>query len=349
MGSATLSIDLEAIIANWRALDAVSAGSVETAAVVKANGYGLGAGRVAKALARAGARKFFVAIAEEGARVRQALGPGPEICVFAGHMRGDTDMIYDLMLTPMINSLDQLTRHLEALPTHKFGLQLDSGMSRLGMEPGEWAAVRDIVSAQSPSVIMSHLACADEPNHAMNAQQLAAFRQMTDSFDAPRSLAATGGILLGQDYHFDLTRPGVGLYGGMPFERAKQVVGLSLPVIQTRALEAGDTVGYGASWTAEQPRIIATISAGYADGLIRAMGSKALLFSNGIPCQLVGRVSMDLLTVDISHLDETPKSLDILCPEQGVDQLAEYADTVGYEILTSLGARYTRRYIGAGG
>ena len=215
MAQAKLTIDLDALRSNWRALDARSEG--ETAAVVKADGYGLGAPRVARALARAGARRFFVALAEEGAALREALGPGPEICVFSGHMPGDTDMINDLSLVPMINNIDQMLRHVEALPGAPFGIQLDTGMNRLGMEPAEWAALRDIALAQNPVLVMSHLACADDAAHPMNARQLQAFREMTDGIDVPRSLAATGGIHLGPDYHFDLTRPGVGLYGGLPF------------------------------------------------------------------------------------------------------------------------------------
>ena len=349
MATGILTVDLDALAQNWRALNAFSAPSVETGAVVKANGYGLGTARVSKTLASAGARKFFVAAAEEGAQVRQALGPGPEICVFAGHMRGDTDMIHDLELTPMLNSLEQVTRHLEALPSNPFGIQLDTGMNRLGMEPSEWAALREILLAQSPSFVMSHLACADEPDHPMNQFQLMQFREMTDGIDAPRSLSATGGILLGPDYHFDITRPGVGLYGGFPFSDATNVVNIALPVIQTRELEAGETVGYGNTFAAEIPSRIATVSGGYADGLLRHMSGQAVLFSGETPCPLVGRVSMDSLTVDITHLSEDPLYLSILGPEQGVDELALAAETIGYEILTSLGARYTRRYIGGRG
>ncbi len=349
MATGTLTIDLSAIADNWRSLNAASGGAVETAAVVKADGYGLGAGRVARTLAQAGARRFFVAVAEEGAAVREALGPGPEICVFSGHMAGDTDMIADLDLTPMLNSVDQLTRHMEALPGHSFGIQLDTGMNRLGLEPAEWAAVRDLIAAQSPRLIMSHLANADEPGHAQNAAQLACFREMTDGFDAPRSLAATGGILLGPEYHFDVTRPGIGLYGGLPFDEAKPVATLALPVIQLRDLEAGETVGYGATWQADEPAKIATVSAGYADGLIRTMSGRAMLYANGVACPLAGRVSMDLLTVDVTHLTQVPRELEILGPDQSVDQLADAAGTIGYEILTSLGARYQRRYLGAGG
>lgn len=346
MGTATLTIDLDALAANWRALDALTSSDVQTAAVVKADGYGLGAGRVARALAQAGARRFFVAVAEEGAAVRNALGPGPEISVFSGHMRGDTDMIHDLDLTPMLNSIEQVTRHFEALPGHPFGIQLDTGMNRLGMELPEWAAIAEIALQQNPTLIMSHLACADEPDHAMNAAQLKTFHDMTDGVTVPRSLSATGGILLGPDYHFDLTRPGIGLYGGAPFAEAEPVVTLSLPVIQTRELEAEETVGYAGTWAAEIPSRIATVSGGYADGLLRRMSNRARLFHGDTPCPMAGRVSMDLISVDITHLAETPGSLDILGPHQTVDQLAKNAGTIGYEVLTSLGPRYTRRYSG---
>lgn len=341
MSTGHITIDLDAIIANWRALDKMS--KSETAAVVKADGYGLGAGRVAKALAKAGARKFFVAVAEEGAILRQALGEGPQINILSGHMSGDTYMIGDLDLTPMLNSIDQISRHFEALPGHAFGIQLDTGMNRLGMEWDEWGAIAEIALAQHPTLVMSHLACADEPDHPMNAFQLDVFHQMTDGISVPRSLAATGGILLGKDYHFDMTRPGIGLFGGLPFENARHVVQMDLPVIQIRNLNAGEVVGYGNAWQAERPSRIATISAGYADGLLRSMSDKATLYYGDEPCPLVGRVSMDLLTVDVTDLSEDPHALTILGTQQTVDQLARVAGTIGYEILTSLGNRYTRR------
>lgn len=346
MGTATLEIDLGALTANWQALDALSAAETETAAVVKADGYGLGASRVARALTRIGVRKFFVALAEEGTALREALGPGPEIYVLSGHMSGDTDMIADLTLTPCLNSVDQLTRHFESLPGHGFAIQLDTGMNRLGLEPSEWTAVRDIALSQGPRLVMSHLACADEPEHPMNAWQLDQFRQMTDGIAAPRSLAATGGILLGPEYHFDLTRPGIGLYGASPFAAAQPVVRLSLPVIQIRDIARGESVGYGCSWEAEGPSRIATLSAGYADGLSRVLSNHAMLFHGETPCPIAGRVSMDLITVDITHLPDSPASLDILGPGQSVDDLATLSGTIGYEVLTSLGRRFVRRYVG---
>jgi alanine racemase len=345
MSTATLTIDLDAIAANWRALADANTG--ETAAVVKAEAYGLGAARVARRLARAGARSFFVAVAEEGAALREVVGPEAAIHVFSGHMPGDADMIADCGLVPMINSVDQMIRHAEALPGHAFGIQLDTGMNRLGMEPAEWQAVREIALAQAPVLIMSHLACADEPDHAMNAQQLNAFREMTEGLDIPRSLANTGGILLHPEYHFDLARPGIGLYGGAPFTEAQPVVTLDIPVIQCRDLEAGESVGYGCDFIAARPTRIATVAAGYGDGILRAMGPRTMLYAEDTPCPVAGRISMDLIAVDVTDLGHDPAHLRLLGPEQGIDHLADNAGTIGYEILTSLGGRYTRRYIGA--
>lgn len=344
MSTATLTIDLDALAANWRALDAMTRG--ETAGVVKADGYGLGAARVARALAQAGARQFFVAVAEEGAALRETLGDGVTIHILSGHMPGDADMIGDCHLVPMLNSVEQLIRHAEALPGAPFGVQLDTGMNRLGMEPAEWQAVREIALAQSPVLIMSHLACADEPDHAMNPRQLALFREITDGLDIPRSLANTGAVLLHPDYHFDLTRPGIGIYGGAPFTDARPVVSLDIPVIQCRDLEAGESVGYGCDFTATRPTRIATLAAGYGDGILRAMGPRTSLWAEDTPCPVAGRISMDLIGVDITDLGHDPKSLALLGAQQGIDVLADNAGTIGYEILTSLGARFTRRYIG---
>ena len=222
-------------------------------------------------------------------------------------------------------------------------------MNRLGMEAAEWEAVAPIVLEAGPVLLMSHLACGDDPTSPMNAAQLAAFRAMTEGTGVPRSLSATGGILLGPEYHFDLTRPGIGLHGCDPFTAGQQALCLSLPVIQTREVAIGETVGYGGAWVAEIPSMIATVSAGYADGLMRALSGKATLWAGDTPCPLVGRVSMDLITVDVTHLDEVPATLDILGPHQGADTLAAIAGTISYEVLTSLGPRYGRRYVGGRG
>ncbi len=344
MSTASLKIDLGAIQRNWKALDAKSAPDVETSAVVKANGYGLDADRVAKALHDVGALRFIVAAAEEAIAVRKAVGPLSKVYVFSGHMAGDTRLIQDLNLIPMLNSNDQLQRHFTALPDQPFGVQLDTGMNRLGMEPDEWNDLRTEILLKGPDMVMSHLACADEPDHAMNAQQLAVFRKMTDGLAVPLSLAATGGILMGPDYHFNITRPGIGLYGGFPFEEAEPVVTLSIPVIQVRDVESGETVGYSNTWTAQRPSRIATVAGGYADGIIRAMGAKTDLFAGNQRCPVVGRISMDMIGVDVTDLAEVPDALELLNAIQTVDTLADNAGTIGYEILTSLGHRYTREY-----
>ncbi len=342
MSTGLLTIDLAAIVANWQALAKIA--SVETAAVVKANAYGLDAGRVAQHLANAGARQFFVAATEEGVALRQALGDGPVISVFSGHMEGDTQSIADASLTPMLNSAQQMQRHFAALPNHSFGIQLDTGMNRLGMEPAEWAGLRSEIIEKGPTLLMSHLACADDPDHPMNAQQNAAFEDMTQGVSLPRSLAATGGTLLGAAYHYDMVRPGIGLYGGEPFGAAHPVVTLDIPVIQIRDVAVGETVGYGNVWTATRPSKIATIAAGYADGLIRAMGPNAKLHSDGMEVPVVGRVSMDLITVDVTALPDAPQSLQLLGAQQSVDEVASFAGTIGYEILTSLGTRYQKHW-----
>ena len=311
MTTATLSIDLRAIVANWQALDALSAPNVETSAVVKANGYGLGAGVVAGALAKAGVRSFFVALAEEGATLRKALGNDPVIYVFSGLMATDVPLIRDYNLVPLLNSAKQLVKFRMGLPDLPYGIQIDTGMSRLGMELSEYIMVRDKIA--KAELIISHLACADEPDHTQNTQQLQYFNEMTRGFSIRRSLAATGGILLGVDYHFDMVRTGIGLYGGEPFANAAPVATVSIPVIQTRKIKAGQSVGYAAHWTAKRPTKIATLAAGYADGLTRAIGNNDLsVWAGNTPCPIVGRVSMDLLTVDVTDLERIPDHMEIM-------------------------------------
>ena len=336
-----LQIDIAAIVANHAALAAKAPGA-RAAAVVKADAYGLGAERVVPALHAAGVRDFFVALASEGRAIRALLPGDARINVLSGHMPGA-----DLAgLTPVLNSAEQFFRDRATRPGQPFAIQLDSGMNRLGMEPAEWAALRDEALAAGPAFVMSHLACADEPDHPANAAQLRAFREMTQGCGVPRSLAATGGILLGPDYHFDLVRPGIGLYGGLPFAEARPVVALSLRVIQTRDVQRGEMVGYGASWHAPRDCRIATVDAGYADGILRSLsGQGAHLFAGTRACPIVGRVSMDLITVDVTDLARVPDHLDLICPHQGIDALADRADTIGYEILTSLGRRYPRTHL----
>ncbi len=348
-----LTINLGAVAANWRALDAMT--SCETAAVVKADGYGLDAVKVAPALAKAGAKTFFVALAEEAIPVREALGPGPRIFVFSGLMANDGALCLEHDLIPLLNSPGQAEQAARAASERgrkfRVGLQIDSGMNRLGFcETDDLDAFlsSDIAQALDIQLVMSHLACADEPDSEWNARQLAAFKARRPA-GVPASLAATGGVLMGEDYHFDLTRPGVGLYGGLPFRGARPVASLEVPIIQRNTVKRGEIVGYGAHFIAPNDMTTVTIAAGYADGLIRAMGGKFKGFIKGQPVDAVGRVSMDLITLDVSHIPEGAFGtgmVELLGPNQTVDQLAAAAGTIGYEILTSLGSRYQRTYIG---
>ncbi len=340
-----LIVDLDAVAANWRSLQAMS--RAEAGASVKANAYGLGAEQVALRLAREGARQFFVAEAREGADLRRVLGHGPVINIMSGHFAGDAQLIAGADLTPILSSPEQLRRHFAALPDQPFGLQLDTGMNRLGIKAADWATLREAALARNPRLVMSHLACADEPANPMNAAQLAAFRAMTQGVVAPRSLSASAGTLLGADYHFDVLRPGIALYGGIGFDGVQPAIRLDLYVVQIRDVAPGETVGYGQTWTARRPSRVATLAAGYGDGVMRSLSNRGTLWHGDKPCPLVGRVSMDLVTVDVTDLRDAPEMLTLIGPHQGVEALADAAGTISYEILINLGASMPRRYVGA--
>jgi len=357
---AVLTIDLAALVANYRFLRNRLVG-VECAAVVKADAYGLGAARVAAALFRDGCRQFFVAHLNEGIDLRAALPDEAEIFVLNGLMPGAEALCLEARLTPVLNSLAQidgwtgLSRRVgRALPAI---LQVDSGMARLGLSPAE---VDRLV--QDPArlggiglrAVMSHLACADEPDHPANQAQLAQFEAQRRRLPpAPASFANSSGIFLGADYHFDLARPGAALYGVAPVPGApnpmRAVVRLDARVIQTREIAAGDAVGYGYAFTASAPTRIATLSVGYADGWLRSVGRAGIAYVGDRALPIAGRVSMDSLTLDISTLPadmlKPGDFVELLGPHQRVDDVAAAAGTIGYEILTSLGGRYQRRYL----
>lgn len=349
-----LTIDLGAIVANWRALAALAA-PAEAAAVVKADAYGLGVDRVAPALFAAGARTFFVALPHEGARLRSVLGPDPAIYVFNGFMPADTELYAANDLRPVLNSLYQINSLQAALyamhKVPKVALHVESGINRLGLMPDDLDALR---ATKTPglevTLIMSHLAIADDPADEMNARQRAAFAERAALLraiapDARLSLGATGGTLLGAPYHFDMVRPGVGLYGGAPYAGALPVVTLEAPILQLRRVPAGECVGYGATWTARRDSDIGVLPLGYADGLHRTRSGTQVWLDNR-PAPVVGRVSMDMITVDLTdHPDAAPgRMVEIIGARQSIDQLAKSAGTIGYEVLTALGARHARRY-----
>jgi alanine racemase len=354
--TATLTVDLDAIRANWRTLAAL-ARPARCAAVVKADAYGLGVEHVAPALLEAGARVFFVATPAEALALRGVLGESPAVFCFDGPDAETVDTLAEARVRPLLNGPEQVALARDAARRHgrayACGLQLDTGMNRLGLEADELAAVLDDgPDGLDIGLVMSHLACADDPAHPMNEAQRRAFEAMTAHpalAAAPRSLSATGGALMGRAYPFDLARPGIGLYGGLPFADARPAVTLEAPVIQTRAVAPGEAVGYGAAWVAGRPTRVATVAAGYADGLHRALSNRGAAFHRGRRLPFVGRVSMDLVTLDATDAPELAAGdrVTLLGPEQGVDALAEAAGTIGYEILTSLGTRYARRYVGA--
>jgi alanine racemase len=362
---AVLTIDLGAIEANYRTLRA-RLGSGDCAAVMKADAYGLGAAQVAPTLRRAGCRHFFVAHPEEGIALRRALPGDEQIFVLHGAPPGAEMDLLEYRLTPVLNSLQQVAawraaarqagRRLPAI------VQADTGMSRMGMPPAEvdaWLDQSAPFDGLALQYAMSHLAVADEPAHPMNREQLTRFAAIRRRLGGaagplPGSLANSSGIFLGAEYHFDLARPGVALYGGNPqpglANPMQAVVTLQGRILQTRRIAEGDYVGYALSYQAPGARTIATVSVGYADGWLRHLSNKGSVLIDGVSAPIVGRVSMDSITVDVTGVAPprvAPGALvDLLSAEQTVDDVAALAGTIGYEILTSLGNRYHRRYIG---
>jgi alanine racemase len=339
---ARLSIDLGAVVANWRRLGGVN--GAPCAAVVKADGYGLGAGPVGRALQAVGCRHFFVAHLAEGLALRAALGPGAMVAVLNGFAAG-ADGVAGLV--PVLNSLADIAAH-QGRPAI---LQLDTGMARLGVPPEEWGQLGGLKAM----FLMTHLAVADQPEHPLNAMQAGRFAAARGQFPGvPGSLAASSGIFLGPDFASDLARPGAALYGINPTPGApnpmRPVVRLEAPVLQVREIPFGTPVGYGATWVAERPSRVATVAAGYADGYLRVLSGRAVASFQGQPVPLIGRVSMDLTTFDVTDLPglRPGDALTLIGPGGGAgctpDELAERAGTIGYEILTSLGARYRRQY-----
>ncbi|RVD16807.1 MULTISPECIES: alanine racemase [unclassified Mesorhizobium] len=356
---AILTIDLGAIRENYRRLKA-RLGDVACAGVLKADGYGVGAGQVAAALLREGCDIFFVALLGEGVALRRSLGPGPAIFVLNGIPPGAEPDAVAANLCAVINSPEQLAawrvaarRAGRKLPA---AIQVDSGMSRLGMAPTDVEAVADDISAFDGidiRYVMSHLACADEPEHPANERQRLAFERLRAMLPAtPASLANSSGIFLGPSFHYDLARPGAALYGINPTPAKPNpmlpVVRLQAKVAQTRSVEKGAGVGYGHTYHAQGPLRLATISFGYADGWQRRAASAAWFEGTRLP--FLGRVSMDSIILDISALPagrlREGDLVELLGPSQSVDDAAGHAGTIGYEILTSLGPRFHRRYVG---
>jgi alanine racemase len=371
-----LTVDLDAVAANWRAVRAAAPGA-EAAAVVKADAYGLGMEPVARRLAEEGCGSFFVAEAREG-RALRALLPGVAIYVLNGLFPGTGALYREAGLVPCLASLDELAEWrgeaAKAGARLPAALHFDSGMNRLGFSAAEAAALAadaGLAEGLDVRLIMSHLACADDAADPRNGEQLARFRALLEALGtrfpgARASLANSPGVFLGPDYHFDLVRPGIGLYGGNPLSgRAnpfRPAVTVEARVIALRTLAAGEAVGYGAAWAAKAPARIAVLSAGYADGYFRALGRASAPESGAGPQEkggqahiagytvpVAGRVSMDMLALDVSAvpdgLIQRGDMAELIGPTISVDDVGLRARTISYEILTSLGRRYIRRYV----
>ncbi|TQV80687.1 alanine racemase [Denitrobaculum tricleocarpae] len=365
-----LTIDLAALKSNYRRLCEEIGPGVACAAAVKADGYGLGIGRVGPALADAGVRRFFVAHFDEALRLKSALAARTpsavvaacEIFVLNGLIAAPSADYLGEDVRPVLNSLGEVDQwHKASAAADKAlpaALHVDTGMCRLGLPDNEFQTLmssRARLKGIDLRVIMSHLACADMPDHPLNQQQLAAFKEIRAAFaDTPASFANSSGIFLGPDYHFDVARPGVALYGINPLpgrvNPMRQVVRLQGKILQLREIDAPQSVGYGAAYQAAGPMRIATVAVGYADGYLRALSDRGHAWIGDRRIDVVGRVSMDLLALDVTAIPgdaAVPGTfVDLFDPETGADSLAAEAGTIGYEILTSLGQRYHREYLG---
>lgn len=357
---ALLTVDLAAIRANYRLLRERAAGA-QVAGVLKADAYGLGMAQVAQALVREGCTVFFTAHLDEGMRLRGLVPAASTIYVLHGPMPGTAADFVDHDLVPVLNDPGQVREWIAAgaerglrLPA---ALQVDTGMSRMGLSPADLAALgtpAQWLAGLEPVLLMSHLACADVADHPMNAAQRARFEELRALFPGvPCSLANSSAVFLGPGFRYDLVRPGAALYGINPqpgqANPLRQAVALGARIVQVRDVPDGAAVGYGARFIAAGPRRIATISIGYADGWLRSLTNRGCAFVDGVAAPIAGTVSMDSITLDVTGLPHARvaagQTVELLGQHQEVDEVAAQAGTIGYEVLTRLGARFHRSYI----
>lgn len=360
--SAWLSIDLGALALNYNIFRDMAEDGCEVAGVIKADGYGLGVDQVLAALESQDCPFYFVATLDEALHVRR-LTQKP-VAVLGGLYRGAEEEYIHHNITPVLNSLHDIdlwrmtaTQHGIALPAI---VHFDTGMSRLGLGRDETAELHERLERLEGlhiAYMMTHLACADEKDHPMTAQQYELFTQACAPFpQVKKSLCNSSGAFRAQAYHFDLIRPGMALYGLNPTPEKQNpmrpVVSLQARILQVRTVKKDESVGYGATYRFNKETKVATVALGYGDGFLRALSSRpdrlARLYYNGTPCPIIGRVSMDAVTIDVGHLDDVPEpgdAVEVMGPHQDADALASAAGTIGYEILTDLGKRYHRDYV----
>lgn len=352
-----LTVNLGALQRNYRTFQSMTKARV--AAAVKADAYGVGMGPAARALMEEGCDMFFVATGDEAAELR-ALDAKIQIAVLGGVLPGLEDDFLHHTIHPVLCSLEMVERWAAFAKKKERPLDaiihVDTAMNRLGLGADETQHLIDhptLLDTLNVRMVMSHFACSDENGHPHNDMQAQRFAAIAKHFPkAVKSLANSSGIVRNKEWHYDMVRPGYGLYGGNPTPETanpmEAVVRLDIPVIQVRRVKAGESIGYGAGHVFERDSITATIAMGYADGFLRSASNRAKVFWNGMACPVVGRVSMDLVTIDLGGLTgvlpQPGETVEILGPHQDVDALAASAGTIGYEILTSLGPRYARVY-----
>jgi alanine racemase len=359
-----LTVDLDAIVANWRKLEKTAV-PAECGAVIKADAYGCGAGPVARALAAAGCKTFFVATLDEARAARDAL-PSAELYVLDGFFQNSGDTFAKLNCKPVIGGLNELAEWDVFCRRSGWSggaaIHIDTGLNRLGLTLVEANGIVPRINAGDHGItlVMSHLACSESLNHPLNAKQVAIFREIASNYSGvPASLSSSSGIYLGPQFQFDMVRPGAALYGINPTPEADNpmqgVVDLKGRIVQLRNVERGESVGYGATWSARRPTKLAIVSAGYADGYFRAASANdgtrgAEVIIAGKRCPVAGRISMDLMAVDVTDLPDKTARRGHMATLIGegitVDELAHHFGTIGYEVLTSLRNRYARIYKG---
>jgi len=360
-----LTVDLDAIVANWRKLEKTAV-PAECAGVVKANAYGCGAEQVARALSNAGCKTFFVATLDEARVVRGAVPESATIYVLDGFFQNSGEAYAKINCRPVIGDLNELAEWDVFCRRSGWNggaaIHIDTGMNRLGLTVAEAQGIIPRINAGDHGItlVMSHLVSAEQLNNSINAKQLAAFREIASLFSGvPAALSNSSGIFLGPQFQFDLVRPGAALYGINPTPEAdnpmQPVVELKARIVQIRNVEKGETVGYGGTWTARRPTRLAIVATGYADGYFRAASANdgtrgAEVVVAGKRCPVAGRVSMDLTAVDVTDLDKNAARRGHMVTLIGegitVDELAHHFGTIGYEVLTSLGRRFARIYKG---
>jgi alanine racemase len=339
------------IVANWHAIGALLPGA-ETGAVVKANAYGHGVEPVAKALHAAGCRTFFVAYIEEGYEVRRLLGKDAAILAFNGANVADADDVQRHDIIPVMNSVPAAKDWLTLARVPAYAVHIDTGMNRLGIRMEDIDAFCALCDERPPVHVMSHLVDSDDRSNRLNGQQRQRFLDAAARFpDARKSFANTGGCFIGGDYSFDVARPGIGLYGGGPPVpdgiTLKPGMTLEAPILTVQTVQTGETVGYGATHSISQPRTLATVALGYGDGFPRSASNKGYATLGGAPCPIVGRVSMDLITIDVSDAQNLAKPgqfAQFIGADVPLEDQAARAGTVGYELVTGLGHRVRRIY-----